>query len=82
MDPLPATPLFLPFSLPYPITIQRILARPTSSSIPRLAPLLSYAYTATHDGVKERMVKVWESPVEGEVIKWDVKEGQVLRDAR
>ncbi|ORY66918.1 hypothetical protein BCR35DRAFT_322307 [Leucosporidium creatinivorum] len=80
MDPLPPTPLYLPYSLPYPITLQRILA-PTSSQIPRLTPLLSYAYSATHDGVKERMVKVWESPVEGEIIHWNVKEGQVLRDA-
>lgn len=82
MDPLPATPLFLPYSLPYPITIQRRLAPTSSTPIPRLAPLLSYAYTATHDGVKERMVKVWESPVEGEIVKWDVNEGQVIRDAR
>lgn len=82
MDPLPATPLFLPYSLPYPITVQRRLAPTSSTPIPRLAPLLSYAYTATQDGVKERLVKIWESPVEGEIVKWDVKEGQVIRDAR
>jgi hypothetical protein len=80
---LPATPLYLPFSLNYPITIQR-LHHPASSSVSKTQPLFTYSYYSTNraEGTKDREVKVWESPVEGIILKWAVRDGQVINDAR
>lgn len=79
------TPLYLPASL-LPITIHRLLA-PHSHSINKTQPLFSYSYYESvqqqqqprHDNnsdTRQRVVKVWDSPVQGTVVKWAVKEGQ------
>lgn len=82
MDPLPATPLFLPHSLPFPLTVQRIHS-PTGSAVRKTQSLCTYSYTVlTKEGKKEREVKVWESPVQGDVTQWDLREGEVIKDAR
>lgn len=80
-DMLPPTPLYLPYSLPFPITLQRLTA-PTSSNILKSAPLFTYSYHATLDGIRERQVSSWHSPVQGQIVNWAVKEGQLISDAR
>jgi hypothetical protein len=81
----PPTPLYLPHSLPYPIQIQRLHLKP-SSSLTKTAPLFTYSYAVKTVGKKlgdkvERESKVWESPVGGLLCKWGVKEGETLVDA-
>lgn len=89
----PPTALFLPRQLPYPLTVQRLL-RPATEPHPAQArlleqlkspalvktdSLLTYSFRNTHG---EREVRVWESPVAGELQKWCIDEGQLLLDAR
>lgn len=77
----PPTPLYLPHTLSFPLTITRLLA--STPRVRKTSPLFSFSYLVSRpDGSREREVKVWESPVEGEVVKWGVKEGDVLKDAR
>lgn len=81
---LPATSLSLPRALPFPITIQRIHA-PVGSTVRKTRRLLTYSFIPAkpdEDGNRDRQVREWESPVEGEVVSWAIKEGDVVRDAR
>ncbi|EJU00119.1 hypothetical protein DACRYDRAFT_81791 [Dacryopinax primogenitus] len=73
-------------SLPFPIRITLILT-PSGSHIPRGTNILYYEY-ASHgvevgEGNKkgETRTGAWECPVEGEVVKWRVGKGQVIKDA-
>ncbi|EGU12936.1 putative RNA polymerase II CTD phosphatase Fcp1 [Rhodotorula toruloides ATCC 204091] len=80
---LPATSLSLPRALPFPITIQRIHA-PVGSTVRKTRRLLTYSFIPAkpdEDGNRDRQVREWESPVEGEVVSWAIKEGDVVRDA-
>ena len=87
MTDLSTTSLDLPLSLPYPITITRILAT-SSTTVSRGTPLLEYAFTsdaarkALATGQKARdesgqllregdMIGVWESGAEGTVDHWE-----------
>ena len=81
----PPTGLSLPPSLPYPLTITRLLVRPGQSVI-RGTPLVEYTFTsdtsrnalskgvvdpADTDGVRENdMVGTWESGIEGDLVNW------------
>jgi hypothetical protein len=100
------TPLFLAQTLPYPITVLRLLVPPssgkntklrhlrqTSSSIARTTPLFTYEYAATLNtgpdasdlkgkSKEERIVEVYESPIEGDLVEWLVNEGQRIGDMR
>lgn len=81
---LPATSLSLPRALPFPITIQRIHA-PVGSTVRKTSRLLTYSFLPAkpdEDGNRDRQVREWESPVEGEVVSWAVNEGDIVRDAR
>ncbi|GAA6058884.1 hypothetical protein JCM10212_002828 [Sporobolomyces blumeae] len=79
----PATALCLPASLPFPLTIHRLLVSPSSPSVSKTQPLLTYSYTtpptSEHPG-GERSVGQWESPVEGQLVRWDVQQNMVCTD--
>lgn len=86
MDELrPSTPLYLPESL-LPLTIHRQLA-PHKSIVHKTQPLFSYSYyehVPSQDGQpakQEKVVKVWESPIEGMIQSWQVNEGQRISQA-
>ncbi|KAK4056613.1 CTD phosphatase Fcp1 [Microbotryomycetes sp. JL221] len=77
----PATPLFVT-GVPFPVTIQRIVA-PLSTNIRKTDTLFTYSYWTkpTQSGQqKEKQFRTWDSPIEGVIESWDVKEGQVLQD--
>lgn len=79
------TPLRLPATLPYPITITRIL-QDIGAELNRGTPLVEYAFTSdtsrralavgktkTDEGVEAKaddMVGSWECPIEGQLAKW------------
>ncbi|GAA5985321.1 hypothetical protein JCM11641_005393 [Rhodosporidiobolus odoratus] len=78
------TSLSLPRNLPYPITIQRIHAK-AGSTVQKTQSLLSYSFIPArpdNDGKRERQVRVWESPLAGQVDSWAVREGDLVRDNR
>jgi hypothetical protein len=79
-DSLPPTPLFLPSDLNYPVTINRLHVTP-GAQVRNTQPLFSFSHWVAKDGSREREVSVYESPVEGQVIKWSVREGDVIRTA-
>lgn len=82
------TTLRLPHNLPYPISIQRLHVLPSKNStstntINKTDTLLTYSYyVETPEGTREKEVRVWESPVNGELIKWCVREGDSLRNSK
>jgi hypothetical protein len=100
------TLLHLPSTLPYPITVVRLLVPPSSnpdhrlrhlrqktSAISRTTPLFTYEYTTIiNAGVstadpkgksrEERILEVYESPVEGDLLEWLVDEGKGISDPR
>ncbi|GAA6012742.1 hypothetical protein JCM8202_003430 [Rhodotorula sphaerocarpa] len=81
---LPATSLRLPASLPYPLTIQRIHAR-QGQSVRKTQRLLTYSFLPSkpdEHGRRERQVREWESPVQGNVVSWDAREGDIIREPR
>ncbi|GAA6022101.1 hypothetical protein JCM10207_000762 [Rhodosporidiobolus poonsookiae] len=81
---LPPTALALPKSLPFPITVQRIHA-PRGATVRKTQTLLTYSFTppnADEQGRRERQVRAWESPVDGDLHSWAVREGDVVRDNR
>lgn len=77
------TPLYLPHSINYPITIQRI-NKPTGAQVSKTDGLFTYSFKAkkTDSPGEERLVRVWESPVEGEITKWEIKVNQVITNGR
>lgn len=80
---LPATTLSLPARLQFPVTVQRIHAQ-RGSAVRKTQTLLTYSFLPAkpdQEGNRERQVRAWESPVEGEVVSWAVREGQVLHNA-
>ncbi|GAA5836291.1 hypothetical protein JCM3766R1_003481 [Sporobolomyces carnicolor] len=80
---VPPTALHLPASLPYPLTIHRLHAQP-DSQVRRTQSILTYSYLPLKpdsEGKRERVVESWDSPVEGTLVKWDLKEGQLLQEA-
>ncbi|GAA5896864.1 hypothetical protein JCM6882_005053 [Rhodosporidiobolus microsporus] len=81
---LPPTPLRLSASLPYPLTVQRIHA-PPGTQIRKTQALLTYSFVPQKpddDGRRDRQVRVWESPIEGEVVSWAAREGDVIPNHR
>lgn len=77
----PPTPLSLPRSLPYPITIQR-LNKPVGAEVKKTDSLFTYSFKQkkVDEPGEERLVRVWESPVDGELVSWEISEGQKLTE--
>ena len=77
------TPLYLPHSVPYPITIQR-LNKSTGAQVGKTDALFTYSFKAkkADEPGEERLVRVWESPVEGEITKWEVEVNEVISNGR
>jgi RNA polymerase II subunit A C-terminal domain phosphatase len=74
-----ATELYLPASLPYPITVTSLDAR-SPASISRGTRLLSYSFTV---GVPpETRFGTWDSTVDGTVDLWRLKVGEVVTAQR
>lgn len=81
---LPATHLRLPAALPYPLTVQRIHAQP-GAHVQKTQRLFTYSFLPNkpdEQGKRERQVREWDSPVLGQVIAWDVREGDIIREPR
>ena len=81
---LPATHLRLPAALPYPLTVQRIHAQP-GAHVQKTQRLLTYSFLPNkpdEQGKRERQVREWDSPVLGQVVAWDVHEGDIIREPR
>lgn len=81
---LPATQLRLPAALPYPLTVQRIYAQP-GAHVQKTHRLFTYSFLPNKPdelGRRERQVRQWDSPVLGQVIAWDVREGDIIREPR
>ena len=91
------TALYLPGSLPWPVTINRILrpsktthpansrllAESKSPSVSKTDALFSYSFQTTdRAGIESKETRMWDSPVGGEIVTWYIQEGAVLRDAR
>ncbi|KAK4055668.1 CTD phosphatase Fcp1 [Microbotryomycetes sp. JL201] len=80
---MPTTPLSVA-AVPFPITVQRICA-PTSTNIRKTDALFTYSYytkPTQPNEQREKQFRTWESPIEGIIERWDVKEGQVLHNGR
>lgn len=75
------TPLHLPRGLPFPITIQRLLSTPPNH-VSKTQPLLSYSFNLPNLHDRESQVRVWECPIQGELLKWCVKVGDVLLNSK
>ncbi|KAL8292868.1 hypothetical protein RQP46_000562 [Phenoliferia psychrophenolica] len=76
------TSLALPRALPWPITIQRLHLKP-GQHIARTQALFSYSYMHPRNdgtGTADKLVRDWESPVEGDLVSWNVKLGDTLKD--
>lgn len=85
LDQLP-TVLSLPATLPYPITIAKLVVKP-GDRVERGQTVLRYSYVSetgglqdtTEDDSEDRPKKSqrttfaasWESPIEGEVVQWE-----------
>ena len=81
--------LKLPVSLHYPITVTELLQRP-DDIIDLETPLFSYSYRTTvtegsKDGEDHEVEKMfptrYQSPVEGILKSWKIKEGTIIRSA-
>jgi len=74
------TALYLPDSVEYPITIQR-LNKPIGAQVNKTDALFTYSFKATKvdEPGEERQVRVWESPIEGQITKWELKVNQVIQ---
>ncbi|GAA5883837.1 hypothetical protein JCM16303_007405 [Sporobolomyces ruberrimus] len=80
---VPPTALHLPSNLPFPLTIHR-LHSPPNSQVEKTQAILTYSYVPVkpdQEGKRERVVESWDSPVQGIVVKWDIKEGQHVQDS-
>lgn len=84
------TTLHLPGHLPFPITITSLLVKP-DSQIKKHDGLLVYKFLATvsddRDGEEDKperkeMVEQFDSPWEGVLTEWYVKEGSVISSSR
>ena len=69
------TPLSLPTTLPYPITLSRLHARP-SQSISRGSPLISYTFTSSTNRRELARIEKGLPPSE-DVRREDVREGDM-----
>jgi RNA polymerase II subunit A-like phosphatase len=75
-----STELFLPSNLPYPINILS-LDSPTSSTIHRGSRLLSYSFIhlpPNSGDEPETRFGTWDASVDGEIVSWNIKPGQVI----
>ncbi|SCV70695.1 BQ2448_3457 [Microbotryum intermedium] len=85
-DPSASTTLFAPASLPFPITIQRLLVQQPQCAITKTQALFTYSFVPNLvipvEGKQERLSKVYESPVEGQFEGWadGIRQGTVVRD--
>lgn len=81
----PPTPLYLPYTFPFPSTVQR-LHKPVGSRVNRLDKLFDYACFVPVEGGQagevERVVRSWECPIEGDIVRWDVHEGDKITNAK
>lgn len=77
------TPLYLPHSITYPITIQR-LNKPLGGQVRKTDALFTYSFKAkkSDEPGEERLVRVWESPIQGEITKWEIQVNQVITNSR
>lgn len=88
-----ATAVYLAPSLPFPITIHRLL-RPSTQShsvnsalivnlktteIQKTQSLFTYSF-AGNTGIRE--VRMWECPISGVVEQWCVQEGAIIKDSK
>lgn len=87
---IPATPLQLPPTLPYPITVTRITS-PVETSVSRGSQLLEYSFRqstpadpTTSDHKSQLLFGSWDSTLDGTIEAWNVGVGQTLTlaDAR
>ncbi|SCZ99344.1 BZ3500_MvSof-1268-A1-R1_Chr7-2g09493 [Microbotryum saponariae] len=82
------TTVFAPSSLPFPITIQRLLVQQPHSPITKTQALFTYSFVprtaapGPSEGKEERLCKVYESPIEGQFEGWadHIRHGTVVRD--
>ncbi|KAJ8514480.1 hypothetical protein ONZ45_g7970 [Pleurotus djamor] len=75
-----STELYLPVTLPYPIKLVSLDAKPTDS-IQRGTRLLSYSFvylSPTPGASPETRFGTWDSTVEGVIDVWNVKVGDVI----
>lgn len=72
--------------LKYPITINKLLKR-QGDTIEKQQPILEYKFDWTHtvtdefgedEEIPQTTIAAWDSPVEGALTKWKVREGQVI----
>ncbi|KAI0026888.1 hypothetical protein K488DRAFT_64041 [Vararia minispora EC-137] len=78
------TELHLPKDLPYPVTVVQLHVRP-GESIQQGTRLLTYSFFTPDPDNKEarptELVGTWDSPIEGALSRWAVREGDnVSRD--
>ena|ERR1700737_2346911 len=84
------TTLHVPGHLPFPITVTSLLVQP-GQSIKKHDRLLVYKFLALADEeqadaeeapVRKEMVEQFDSPWEGVVTEWHVKEGSVIASSK
>ena len=74
------TEFFLPSSFPYPLTVVSLDA-PVNAKVTRGTRLLSYSYVYHPKNNSERpstRFGTWDATAEGDLIRWNVKEGDVV----
>ncbi|KAI0828927.1 hypothetical protein BC628DRAFT_1315803 [Trametes gibbosa] len=76
------TELYLPPSLPYPITLVALPA-PTHSDVQRGTRLLDYSFThKSPDAPPELRFGTWDAAIEGTLSKWNFKQGDTVSERR
>ena len=74
--------LYLPPSLPYPITVVSLAVQP-DADVHRGARLLDYSFThPVPDARPELRFGTWDSSIDGTVSKWAIAKGEVISQRR
>ncbi|KAI0274968.1 hypothetical protein BC834DRAFT_23573 [Gloeopeniophorella convolvens] len=72
--------LSLPPATPFPVKVVKLQAK-TANSVQRGAPLLTYSFTsqpAEPGGQPQLLYGTWDSPVEGTIERWCIKERETI----
>ena len=79
------TSLHLPSNLPFPITLHDHLINSSNPTISKTTPLFTYSFPSKQlikndkgKGIEHLEFRTYESPIEGELSEWCVKEGAVI----
>ncbi|KAI0639989.1 hypothetical protein C8Q77DRAFT_1083965 [Trametes polyzona] len=76
------TELYLPPSLPYPIRLVSLAARP-NSELQRGTRLLDYSFThRAPDAPPELRFGTWDASIEGTLTKWNFNQGDTISERR